>query len=280
MPRSPLNVQIAIVTSKQWLKELVAPFADKQVVAVGGRVVAHKRDRLAERFMEATGYGNPEPMVHVPGDVRNPIRRFGVYLANMYRPLTLVAKPIEAQAVYTANVAYRLSALHAIGGFDSTLRSNEDSDVATRLRLSGGKLMYAPAAVVSHRHHQKVWHVIRQTFYRSGDTYVYYKKGNLLPPLFPYPFIYLFMVVFSSIEWLWGGLMMLLFGPVLLYNAWVFHAMLVRKPEYVSYAYIQFAREVATLLGFVRGALAVGQRHSIIGSYATRNAAPSAEAKR
>jgi glycosyltransferase involved in cell wall biosynthesis len=262
------------VTGEQWLKELVAPFTDKRVVAVGGRVIAHKRDRLAERFMEATGYGNPELLVHVPGNVHNPLRRFGMYLANMYRPSTLVSKPTEAQAVYTANGAYRLTALRAIGGFDSSLRSNEDSDVATRLRLVGGKLVYAPGAVVSHRHHQRIWHVIRQTFYRAGDTYMYYKKSELMPPIFPFPFIYGTAVIGCSMLSLPVGLLALLTGPVLLYNSWIVHAIWARDFEHLVYAYVQCAREIASLLGFVRGALAVGQRRSIVGSYATRNAVP------
>jgi GT2 family glycosyltransferase len=267
------------VTGEQWLKELVAPFADKRVVAVGGRVIAHKRDRLAERFMEATGYGNPEPLVHVPGNTRNPLRRFGVYLANMYRPSTRITKPAEAQAIYTANGAYRLASLHAIGGFDSSLHSNEDSDVAARLRLVGGTLMYAPGAVVSHRHHQRIWHVIRQTFYRSGDTYIYYKKSDLMPPLFPFPFVYGAAVIVSGAVSLPIGLLVLLAGPIALYNAWVFHAIRARKFEYLTYAYVQCAREMAALIGFMRGALSVGQRRSIVGSYATRNAVPSVAPK-
>lgn len=268
------------VASEQWLKELVAPFADKSVVAVGGRVVAHKRERLAERFMEATGYGNPEPIVHVPGNARNPLRRFGVYLANMYRPSTRITKPIEAQAIYTANGAYRLASLHAIGGFDSTLHSNEDSDVAARLRVAGGRLMYAPGAVVSHRHHKRIWHVIRQTFYRSGDTYIYYKKSDLMPPLFPFPFIYAAAVIAGSAVSLPAGLIVLLAGPVVLYNAWICHAIRARDFEYLAYAYVQCAREIAALIGFMRGALSVGQRRSVVGSYATRNAVPLAGPKR
>lgn len=259
------------LVSEQWLKELVAPFADPKVVGVGGRVIAYETKRLSERFMEATGYGNPEPLVVIPGNMRNPIRRVRAYLYNMYRPITVATSPVEAQAVYTANVAYRGSAMRTLGGFDSSLRSNEDSDIATRLKANGDKLMFAPAAVVRHRHHRRVWHVLRQTYYRAGDTYLYYKKNKLLPPLFPFPFLYVLLGGLLAFPAPFVALLWVVTGPAVLYNSWILHAFRARKAEYVVYAYIQLLRETAALLGFLRGALALGHSRSVVGSYAIRN---------
>jgi len=259
--------------SNDWLENLVAPFADSKVVGVGGRVVAFTKSRLSERFMEASGYGNPEPLATEWGGQKNILRRFWVYFATMYRSAIMPTKPIQAQAVYTANVAYRYAALAAIGGFDTSLRSNEDSDVASRLRAFGGKLMFAPAAVARHRHHQRVWHVVRQDYYRAADTLQYYRKCGMLPPIFPLPILYGLMAGWLCIVHPWAALVFLCVGPPLLYSSWLFHAFELRNVEYVLYAYIQLAREIAILLGFVRGILVATARRSVKGAYALRSAA-------
>lgn len=265
------------VVAKDWLRQLVAPFADRNVVAVGGRVVAYKTDHLAERYMEASGYGNPEPLLPGSGINKHLYQRLYAYLRHMYRPITVATQPVAVQAVYTANVAYRASALRGIGGFDSSLRSNEDSDVATRLRAAEGTLMFAPAAAARHRHHQRVWHIVRQTFYRSGDTYDYYRKNHLLPPLFPFPLMYVALTFGLALMWPLAGFACMVVGPVLLYNSWILHAVQTRNIEYVAYAYVQLAREMAALLGFLRAALKFGSHRSVAGAYATRKAVSASD---
>jgi glycosyltransferase involved in cell wall biosynthesis len=258
------------VVEENWLTALVAPFTDPKVVAVGGRVIAHKSDRISERFMEATGYGNPEPQAKPTGNPKSLMYRLGAYIRNTYAPITVAKSPVPVQAVYTANVAYRVQALRAASGFDEGLRTNEDSDVATRLRSAGGVLMFAPEAIAQHRHHQRVWHIIRQTFYRAGDTLLYYRKNKMLPPIFPFPIVFtaLSLAILAAVPRYWLAILLL---PVLLYNFWVLHAIRHRKLEYVAYAYIQLAREAANLLGFARGMMAKSEKKRVTGSYATRN---------
>jgi glycosyltransferase involved in cell wall biosynthesis len=58
------------------------------------------------------------------------------------------------------NMAFRTSALRALGGFDPALgngtsaRGGEDIDVLLRLVLGGATLVYEPAAIVFHHHHR------------------------------------------------------------------------------------------------------------------------------
>ena len=68
----------------------------------------------------------------------------------------------EDEWVACANLAFRVEALAAVGGFDSglgrrgsgaTLVSNEESEVLARLRRAGGKVHYAADAVVAHYVH-------------------------------------------------------------------------------------------------------------------------------
>lgn len=61
----------------------------------------------------------------------------------------------EAPGFYPGcNLLVRRSALEAVGGFDEGLRGGEDTDLAWRVRASGGSHGWAPDAVV--------WHAVRE----------------------------------------------------------------------------------------------------------------------
>lgn len=69
-----------------------------------------------------------------------------------------------------ANLAFRTSFLHDIGGFDPALgagtraRGGEDLDICIRLFEAGGTLTYEPAAIVWHRHRDGEAHLERGAF--------------------------------------------------------------------------------------------------------------------
>jgi GT2 family glycosyltransferase len=69
-----------------------------------------------------------------------------------------------------ANIAFRASAIRALGGFDERLgagtraRGGEDLDVCIRLINAGRALAYEPAAIVWHRHPEAADELPRQVF--------------------------------------------------------------------------------------------------------------------
>jgi len=76
-----------------------------------------------------------------------------------------------------ANMAFRLAAVRALGGFDEDLgagtkaRGGEDIDMFVRALRSGGDLMYEPAALVWHVHRSRRADLERQLFgYGVGLT--------------------------------------------------------------------------------------------------------------
>jgi GT2 family glycosyltransferase len=76
-----------------------------------------------------------------------------------------------------ANMAFRLDAIRALGGFDENLgpgtkaKGGEDIDLFVRTLRSGGDLMYDPAALVWHVHRSKRADLERQLFgYGVGLT--------------------------------------------------------------------------------------------------------------
>jgi glycosyltransferase involved in cell wall biosynthesis len=111
------------VPSESWLTDLLEPFADPTVVAVGGSVVPLHPGRLAT-FVQL------ERLVDHGVDDSGQVR----YLV-------------------TANAAFRRSVLEAVGGFDEAFPAAAGEDVDLSMRVARhGKLVRVPGAVVAHEH--------------------------------------------------------------------------------------------------------------------------------
>jgi GT2 family glycosyltransferase len=147
-----------------WLDGLTRPFVDPQVGGAGGQVRAAPPKTLLERYAERRG------------DIT---QHRG--LADPYLPWVL-----------TANCCYRVDVFEALGGFDARLHSGEDVDFAWRMQLHlGRKLVYAPDAVVEHRHRTTMRGLWRQWVrYGWGSVQLaerYPEAAALLPRRRPVP---------------------------------------------------------------------------------------------
>lgn len=239
------------IADPHWLAYLVQPFADPGVTASGGRTFAYKTDRLAERYLSATEYGNPASLSF--GRSKNPLWRFAVYIKSMFVPVSVASSPIEVQAVFGLNCAYRASTLRAIGGFDETLFTDEDSELSTRLRATGARIMFIPTATITHRHRESLAKLIRQTYLRAENTVRYYAKEKKVLPIFPFPLFYIAVALILMITAPVIGILFIVIGPLILYSWWTIRAFRTRNPEYLLYGYIQAALELSAILGMVRG---------------------------
>ncbi|QJW35984.1 glycosyltransferase family 2 protein [Cellulosimicrobium protaetiae] len=116
-----------------WLDELVAPYEDPAVVAVGGRA--------------DNG---------IPGEESEGLGRIGRLLPDGRLTGHFGADPgrvIEVDHLLGANMSFRRSALAAIGGIRGNYPGTclcEESDISLRLRATGGTLLFTPRAVVRH----------------------------------------------------------------------------------------------------------------------------------
>jgi mycofactocin glycosyltransferase len=249
------------VAEPTWLETILAAFDDPRVVVAGGKVAAYSRNTISERYMEAIGYGNPAREAQGAGIVA----RLAGYVRTMTNPILFETRPIEVSGVYTANVIYREDALQGIGGFDERLRSSEDSDVCSRLRAEGGKVLYVPGAEVQHRHYATLGKVLREPYRRAAHMLQFYIKQGTTPPLFPMPFVYGLLALISltvgyatrqpSIAAVAALLL-----PIVVYGWWVVRGVRERRLEYVLYPYIQMTVEIAALLGMVRGLILLAQQ--------------------
>jgi GT2 family glycosyltransferase len=115
---------IDCVPRPNWLADLIEPFADPSVAAVGGDIIQAELNSAAQRWMVE--------------------RRFldqGFNQRAMFLPYFA-----------TANAAYRRSTLEAIGGFDEAyVIAGGDTDLTWRVQeFAGGRVVYRPEAAVDH----------------------------------------------------------------------------------------------------------------------------------
>ena len=106
-----------------WLKYLACTFQAGPYVAVGG-----------PNLPPPTSNAFAECVANAPGG-----------------PVHVLVTDTEAEHIPGCNMAFRKSALEAVGGFDSQFRSaGDDVDLCWRLQERGWKIGYSPAAVVWH----------------------------------------------------------------------------------------------------------------------------------
>jgi GT2 family glycosyltransferase len=117
----------------QWLEMLLKPYADRDVVAVGGRAINGQ-----------------------PGEANEGIGEIGLLLPDGRLTGFFAADPgrvVEVDHMLGANMSLRLDAVRAIGGIRDLYPGTclrEESDIALRLRRAGGRIVYTPYAVVRH----------------------------------------------------------------------------------------------------------------------------------
>ncbi|HXD55936.1 MAG TPA: glycosyltransferase [Solirubrobacteraceae bacterium] len=134
-----------VTVDRNWIDFLLAAFAEDDVDCVTGLIAPLELETPAQLLIERfAGYGK--------GFQR---RAYSLAEPPIDQPLFPYA---AGHFVSGANIAFRTEALRALGGFDEALgtgtpaRGCEDLDVAIRLLLAGGRLLYEPAATVWHRH--------------------------------------------------------------------------------------------------------------------------------
>jgi cellulose synthase/poly-beta-1,6-N-acetylglucosamine synthase-like glycosyltransferase len=108
-----------------WLRALVTPFADPEVVAAGGRIEAYQPASRVERFLSE----EIKPF-------RNCVRLSDNFPAS----------------VITGNAAYRAAAFRAAGMFNQNMYTGSEVDLSWRVQwMTGKKVVYVPEAVVYHK---------------------------------------------------------------------------------------------------------------------------------
>lgn len=152
------------VPNPEWAEALRSALADQEVAGVAGAMlpfeVETEAQRLFERYLEG-GAG----------------RRDRAQRRVFARPFPPAA---AGHVGVGANMAFRRSALEAVGGFDEAFdcgtltRSGGDTEIFARLLSAGYRLVYEPGAVVRHRHRRELRGLREQLFGYGVGVYAFW----------------------------------------------------------------------------------------------------------
>jgi GT2 family glycosyltransferase len=139
------------VAEPDWLRKLVASFKDLTVGVCGGDVIG-VGESLVARSLEQSGAFRLESLCRA-------------------QPWPILV---------TANVAYRKTVFHVLGGFDPSLREASDLEMTWRVARDGRfRLVCCPEAVVYHQHPATVRGLYEQwRGYGAGRARVVAKLGG------------------------------------------------------------------------------------------------------
>jgi GT2 family glycosyltransferase len=110
------------------------------------------------------------PMLPPPAEWHRPpwVRWHEGTLLEQYRAMENAEWACSWRQFYSANVSMRRACFTELGGFDTTFRRSEDTDLADRLARKGFRFLYSPKAGIEHyaEHGFEAW---RASAYQYGQ---------------------------------------------------------------------------------------------------------------
>jgi len=148
------------IPTPRWLREMAQSFKDAPTALVGGRTInglVHNTYSTASQIIVDEAYA---------------------YFLSRNSDLRFFA---------SNNMAVATELFHKIGGFDSSFRISEDRDFCNRWIRQGKPLIYAPEAIVHHRHHLTMTAFFRQHFHYGRGAHRFHRvraqrSGSRLKP--------------------------------------------------------------------------------------------------
>jgi len=251
------------IADKNWLRNLLNPFKNINIMGVGGLTKPVSFETLTEKYMAEVGYGNPIPIEF--GKSKNPFYRFLIYLKNMFNPVSKKkGKIIQVQDICTLNACFNKRDIEGIGGFDEELKTSEDTDLCTRLnnRFKNKKIVFTNKAIILHKHRSSLTNLLKQTYFRSENTLKLYFKHKKFPPLFPFPILIVLGFLVNSYFNIFWSLAFLFLFPQIFYF-WHFIKFIKKKDlDYILFPYIQFLVELTAILGMLRGYIILKKQYA------------------
>jgi len=230
------------IADKNWIKRMIEPFKDQEIVGVSGTCKTENKESLLARYV---GY-----------DIE-------------YRHKKMEKKEY-IDFIGTFSAGYRKSVFLESGGFDESFvrPTGEDPELSFRI-AKNHKLVFQPKAIVGAYHWNKLNKFFNKKFYRTYWRILMYKKhpkkilGDSYTPtkalismgiqimivgLIP---LILLLSFFTKISILWMiPTLLLLFIQNLPFSIWVWKK--DKHVAFVSYFYV-LTRSIAFFLGIVVG---------------------------
>ncbi|OQY48441.1 MAG: hypothetical protein B6242_02340 [Anaerolineaceae bacterium 4572_78] len=124
------------IPASDWLAQISEPFQDPTVMGVKG-VYRTDQPEFTARFVQLEYEDKYDGML-------------GTYSIDF---------------VDTYSAAYRRDVFRQMGGFDISLRTNEDVEFAFRMASAGHRLVFAPQAIVTHIHDRNLYEYAYRKFF-------------------------------------------------------------------------------------------------------------------
>ncbi len=145
------------VVSKDWIKQIVKNFRDKEIGCVGGSV-----SRYEENFLSRYADESIMPV----------LRKFRIrkVLENLEPPMNY---PVGC------NLAFRRDVFKKVGEFNEEIHHGfDEEEFVERACKAGYKMILDPEAIVKHKHRSDLKRLLRQAFsYGLGGALLFRKKG-------------------------------------------------------------------------------------------------------
>ena len=137
------------IPDQNWIREMVSPFKDSEVIGVKGAYKTRQRE-LAARFAQAE-------------------------FEDRY---DLLQKSPSIDMVDTYSAAFRKDVFQSMCGFDEgfPVPNNEDTELSYRLAAAGHKLIFNPKAFVYHTHPKTFIKYLKLKFWRGYWRMVVYRR--------------------------------------------------------------------------------------------------------
>jgi cellulose synthase/poly-beta-1,6-N-acetylglucosamine synthase-like glycosyltransferase len=155
-------------------------------------------------------------------------------------------------SVAGGNMAFRRSALESVGGFATTHRVSEETELCRRLhnRPGGASIVYQRSAVVAHRFDAGLLSVLRRAHrYGGGTARMARTHDDIGLIAFPFPLISGAALLAALLTRRRAALLCAFISPLALYFGWTRRAVRDRDPGTLAFPYVQLAMEGATMLG-------------------------------
>jgi GT2 family glycosyltransferase len=238
-----------------WLAQLIVPFADPAVLAVGGGVTPAGPDSFNVRFLRRR---NPlEPLSGALLDSPSPPQRLAIYLRTVLLGAPSLGPGERLYSVVGANMAFRRKLLETLGGFDEAFRfGSEEEELCVRIHARGeaGEIIFAPWAMVTHTFAPRVGDTLRRSrAYGRGNARATAKYGKARLTPFPAPLLIAAVAAAAVRSRSTRLTLATCLLPLLCYPRWVIDLAAARRLEPFAYPYLQLAQELLTVLGEVEG---------------------------
>jgi cellulose synthase/poly-beta-1,6-N-acetylglucosamine synthase-like glycosyltransferase len=227
------------IPKKNWLKTLVDPFNNKDVVCVAGTYETLNKNKIIARFV-------------------------GYEIKHRHEKMK---KNETIDFVGSYNCAYRKSIFKSFKGFDESFvtASGEDPELSFRLERANYKIVFEPRAIVLHPHTPNIFSYLKKKFNRAFWKVLLYKKhpkkvlGDKYTPKTLFP-----QIIFTGLSLLFLLLYFLNLRPLYYFLTFLlislffkieFYFFLLRKDKLLLFLspFIIVSRNIVSIFGIICG---------------------------